>query len=341
MGVELALRSQTEVGLPLRATIDHNQGVSVIDAMHGRLPSIVDAGRCRFSGGVSLEGQRINNASVLGAGTIGSSWATLFALHGVRTRLYDIDPSARAGARKRIGDNLEFMVSSGLITRGTAERALSMVTVCNRLEDAASGTQYVQEAIAENYDAKCSLFRQVEDLCDRKTVLASSSSGLLISKIQDALASPDRCLIASPWNPPHLVPLVEIVAGRYGSSEAVEITKAFLKRLGREPVVLRKEVPGHIGNRLAAALWREAIDLVHQGVASVEDVDTVVRAGLGIRWAIMGPNFYITLGAARRVLNTSLTTWVPLSRPGWSRSRPGLGFRRTQRLNSWLELEKW
>lgn len=127
-------------------------------------------------------------------------------------------------------------------------------------------------------------------------ILASSSSGLLMSEIQKVLSSPQRSLIAHPWNPPHLIPLVELVPSQSTSPATMEAVRDFMSEVGKAPVILKKEVRGFIGNRLAAALWREAVDLVYKGVASVEDVDRAMTAGPGLRWAIMGPHLTYHLG---------------------------------------------
>jgi len=127
-------------------------------------------------------------------------------------------------------------------------------------------------------------------------LLASSTSSLKMSVIQKSVRNPERCIVAHPWNPPHLMPLVEIIPGRKTSLTTVESTREFMKRLGKIPVVQKKETTGSVGNRLAAALWREAIDLVNKGVADLDDVDKAVSAGPGLRWAIMGPHLGYHLG---------------------------------------------
>ncbi len=158
-------------------------------------------------------------------------------------------------------------------------------------------------------------------------ILASSTSTLKMTTIQKVVDGPERCIIAHPWNPPHLMPLVEIIPGKKTSHETVEATREFMAKLGKVPVLQKKEVSGTIGNRLAAALWREAIDLVDKGVAELEDVDKAVSAGPGTRWAVLGPHLSYHLGGGRQGIDyfirhlgpamaarwRSLATWAAMS----------------------------
>ncbi|MEZ5278050.1 MAG: 3-hydroxyacyl-CoA dehydrogenase family protein [Opitutaceae bacterium] len=232
----------------------------------------------------------------LGAGTIGSSWATLFAARGVPVRLYDIDgPTLGRGLARALG-NLDRLVQAELLGADEAGIAKGHIAAFDGLEEALDGADFIQESVREDYAVKADLFRRIEPLMGMDTVIASSSSGLLITRMQSVLTHPERALIAHPFNPPHLIPLVELVPGARTDPAVVERVKGFFSGLGKVPVVLRKEVPGHIANRLAAALWRESVDLVASGVASVEDVDKALRAGPGLRWALMGQHLIYHLG---------------------------------------------
>jgi 3-hydroxyacyl-CoA dehydrogenase len=164
------------------------------------------------------------------------------------------------------------------------------------LKDALSGVDFVQENGPEREDLKPALFRDMDALLPPHVILASSSSGLLMSKVQGACAHPERVVLGHPFNPPHMIPLVEVLGGALTSQETVERTMAFYAAIGKRPILVRKEVPGHIANRLQAALWREAFHLVEQGVASVADVDTAIAYGPGLRWALMGPFLNMQLG---------------------------------------------
>jgi 3-hydroxyacyl-CoA dehydrogenase len=158
------------------------------------------------------------------------------------------------------------------------------------LEEALAWAEFVQESAPEHEELKRSLLARLDAVLDPSIVIASSSSGLLMSRVQIDCRHPERCVIGHPFNPPHLVPLVEVVGGDKTGSEAIEQALAFYTAIGKKPIHIRREVPGHIANRLQAALWREAVHLVAEGIASVADVDTAISAGPGLRWALMGPH---------------------------------------------------
>ena len=238
----------------------------------------------------------IRQIGILGTGTIGSSWATFFASHGMKVRMHDIDPAVVERGIGKACDNLEALVRYGLLEKERLEAARGNITPAGNMSSLLDETDYVQESVAETYEVKAKVYAEMDRLASPATILASSSSGLLMSEIQKHVARPGRCLIAHPFNPPHLVPLVELVPGRNTDPAVVERVKRFFEGMGKIPVVLKMEVPGHIANRLAAALWREAIDLVIRGVASVEDVDKALYAGPGIRWAFMGQHMIYHLG---------------------------------------------
>jgi len=241
-------------------------------------------------------GVEIGRVACVGVGTIGHGWATLFAMKGLEVNLYDVEPSKLEWALRRIEANLEFLASRDYIESGTVSRALGKLKSFKSLEEAVRDVEYIQESAYESYSVKRGLFRRIDGVAPRSAIIATSSSGLLMSEIQKATSNPDRCIVVHPWNPPHLIPLVELVPGDMTSEETVKRAYSFMERLGKVPVVLRKEVPGYIGNRLQVAVWREALDLVDRGVASLEDVEKALYAGPGIRWAFMGSNLTLHLG---------------------------------------------
>jgi len=232
----------------------------------------------------------------VGAGLIGHSWAALFAMQGFQVALEDIERGALEHAVNWIRTDMDVLVENRLLTRGEADEAISRIQPKLDLAEAVEGAFYVQESAFERYDVKEALFKEIDELTPKDVILASSSSALLMTEIQAVSKAPGRCIVAHPWNPPLLIPLVEVVPGRDTSKETVEETRKIMLDLGKCPVVLRREIPGYIGNRLQAALWREAIDLVDKGVCTVEDVDNAVSKGPGLRWALMGPNLVFHLG---------------------------------------------
>lgn len=230
----------------------------------------------------------IHSIGVVGAGVIGSSWAAFYASKGLHVNLYDIEAHLCREGCRRAREYIGFLERGGLIRKGMASQAISRITGAGDLQETVMDVQLVQECVAEQYGIKQQVFEQLDALTGEEVILASSSSGLLMTEIQRVTRRPERCVIAHPFNPPHLIPLVEVVPGEQTSDATVNETKAFLEGVDRIPVVLKKEAPGHIANRLAWALWREAIDIVWKGIAGVEEVDKALYAGLGLRWAFMG-----------------------------------------------------
>lgn len=231
----------------------------------------------------------IRKVACVGVGLIGHSWATLFSSKGLEVNIQDLTGAHIARALKQIESNLNFLEQNGLLKKGEAEKAFEKVNATTSLVDAVKDVDYVQESIFESYDAKKKIFRKLDSVVSEHTILASSASGLLITKIQKETRKPQRCILVHPLTPPHIIPFVEIVPGEKTSKETVEITYKFMLKMGKTPAVLKKEVPGYIANRLQAALWREAIDLLDKGVATAEDIDKAFYTGLGVRFAIMGP----------------------------------------------------
>lgn len=222
--------------------------------------------------------------AVVGAGTIGAGWAAFFALCGCEVRV--ADPSDAAPAR--VAATLE-RARPVMAALGRLSPRPTTPIVTRDVAEAVAGAMHVQEALPEDLALKRRVYAQIEAAAPADAILASSSSGLLPSTLQEGLQRPQRMLVVHPNNPPYLMPLVEIVAGGRTDPAVVAATKAFYEALGKRTIVLRREVIGHIFNRLQAALWREAIHLVAGGYASAEDVDRAVVEGLGARWSVCGP----------------------------------------------------
>lgn len=238
----------------------------------------------------------IRRIAILGCGLIGSGWATFFASRGLTTRVFDIDAEVCQRGLQTARDNLRAMAQLNLLSPAELEPALSNLQFADSLEELLVDCDYVQESVQEDYDVKAQVYRSLEPYLSPAAVIASSSSGLLMTRMQQVLAVPQRSLIAHPFNPPHLIPLVELVPGQSTSPETLAEVKEFFVQLGKRPVVLKKEVPGHIANRLAAAVWREALALLDDDVASCEDIDTALCTGPGLRWALMGQHLIYELG---------------------------------------------
>jgi 3-hydroxyacyl-CoA dehydrogenase len=237
--------------------------------------------------------------AVVGAGLTGGSWAGLFAAAGLEVRLHDVDAKRLAAAVEHAAAAAGFLAGSGLADLGTAERGVDLLGAAPELAEAVAGVQHVQECVREDLELKREVFAAVDEAAPEDALICTSSSGLSISDIQTAAARPERCLAAHPYNPPHLVPLVELAPGALTAPEALERAAAFYTAVGKVPVQLTQDLPGYLANRLSAALWREAVDLVLRGVATVDDVDKAVSYGPGLRWAAMGPHLLYDLGGGR------------------------------------------
>lgn len=233
------------------------------------------------------------HTACLGGGVIGASWTALFLASGRSVAVFD----PAAGVEKQVRDYVQMawptLTELGLTAKGNPE-ALSFHTSA---ASAVEGADFVQENVPERLPIKQATFAEIEPVLQPGAIVASSASGLMLSQMQGGWKSPTRFVLGHPFNPPHLIPLVEVLGNDQTDPEAVDQAESFYKAVGKVTIRLQKEKNGHVANRLQAAIWREAINLVIEGVASVEDVDKAVWAGPGLRWAAMGPTMLFNLGA--------------------------------------------
>ncbi len=227
----------------------------------------------------------ISHVAVLGTGTIGASWAAFFLSRGLSVAASDPAPGAEAALHRFIDNAWPALEALGLADGADPSRIRFHADPVAAVEDA----QFVQENAPERLEVKQALFEQIGAVLGPEVLIASSSSFQQPTPMQARCPHPERLLLAHPFNPPHLIPLVEICGGERTSAEAVERAIRFFAALGKHPIRLNKEIHGHVANRLQSALWREAAYLVEQGVASVADVDAAIAHGPGLRWALMGP----------------------------------------------------
>ena len=255
----------------------------------------------------------VRHIAVVGSGTIGASWAALFLAHGYDVTIYDPQPSAEAATRDLIANAWQGLVALG-VARDKTPKAWRF---SHDLADAVRDADFVQESGPERADIKRQLYADLEASLKPGVIVASSTSGLVMSELQVGLTSPERFAVGHPFNPPHLVPLVEIVGGNKTAPDVLAWLDAFYRRAGKAPIRLNKEVPGHLANRLQAALWREAVHAVTSGIASVEDVDTAVAQGPGLRWAIMGPHMIFNLAGGEGGMKHFLDHIGPAMEDWW------------------------
>lgn len=235
----------------------------------------------------------LQNTAVLGAGVIGMSWAALFLASGRNVAVFDTVASAEQSTRDYIEMAWPALRDLGLIKSGAPGRLSFHGSAAEAVEDA----DFVQESVPERIDIKKALFAGIEPALKPSAIVASSASGLTLGEMQAGWKRPSRFVLGHPFNPPHLIPLVEVLANDLTEAGVAEKAERFYRDVGKITIRVRREVPGHVANRLQAALWREALHLVKSGVATVKDVDTAVWAGPGLRWAAMGPTMLFHLGA--------------------------------------------
>ena len=235
----------------------------------------------------------VDHTCSLGGGVIGASWTALFLAAGKSVAVYDIDPNVERSVRDYVDTAWPVLEQLGMTAAGNPDS----VTFHADARAAVADAGFVQESVPERIEIKHELFQLVEDALDTDAIFASSASGLTLTEMQGGWNSPDRFVVGHPFNPPHLIPLVEVLGNDRTASGVVDDARAFYESVGKQTIEVKKEVSGHVANRLQAALWREVINLVATGVVSVEDVDTAVWAGPGLRWAAMGPNMLFHLGA--------------------------------------------
>ncbi|MEP9352557.1 3-hydroxyacyl-CoA dehydrogenase [Xanthobacter sp. KR7-65] len=226
--------------------------------------------------------------ALVGGGSMGLGWAVVFARAGRQVRVFDASAEVRAQVRDGVAARLSALKDYGLLDEAP-EAILARVNVAGDLAAAVEGAVHVQENVPERLDLKLDLFRALDELARPDAVLASSTSSLPASDFASDLPGRGRCLVAHPANPPHLLPVVEIVPAPFTVPEAVARTRALMAAVGQAPVLLKREVNGFIYNRLQGAVLREAYWLLEQGIADVADIDAVMTSGLGLRWSIIGP----------------------------------------------------
>ena len=230
--------------------------------------------------------QTIQSAAIIGTGVIGASWATAFLARGMDVVAADPASGAEQALRGTVAAQWTAMQQIGLSPGASLERLRFAASP----EDAVAEVDFIQENGPERLDVKRDLFRRLDEAAPTSSLLATSTSTITISEFQDACTRhPERVVLGHPFNPPHLIPLVEVGGGKFTSDDAIERALAFYRAIGKHPIRLRRECKGHVANRLQAALWQEAFHLVSSGVASVADVDAAIAHGPGLRWSLLGP----------------------------------------------------
>ncbi len=256
---------------------------------------------------------QFQHTAVLGAGVIGASWASLFLASGRSVAVYDPSPAAEATVKAYIEKSWPVLTQLGLNSNGNPDN----ITFHQHAVEAIANAAFIQESVPERIDIKHALYKEIEADIDNEAVIASSASGLTLSEMQTGFSNPAPLVLGHPFNPPHLIPLVEVMGNEKTGTGVAEKAESFYKAVGKVTIRVNKEVPGHVANRLQAAVWREAIHMVNSGVASVKDVDTAMWAGPGLRWAVMGPTMLFHLGAGEGGLEEFCERYTPSFNRWW------------------------
>ena len=255
----------------------------------------------------------ITKTAVLGAGVIGASWASLFLAAGKDVNVFDPSPTVEEDVRSFIRKAWPTLRELGL----AGKEPTGELHFFDTATGAVQGCLFIQENVPEKLEIKHAIFADIEPHLDPQAIVSSSASGLMVQEMQRGWKDPSRFVLGHPFNPPHLIPLVELLANEKTANGVLETAEAFYRSVGKVTIRVNKEVPGHVANRLQAALWREAIYLVNEGVASVEDVDKAVWSGPGLRWAAMGPTMLFHLGAGAGGLPSFCERYTPSFNRWW------------------------
>ncbi|KPQ12569.1 MAG: carnitine 3-dehydrogenase [Saliniramus fredricksonii] len=255
----------------------------------------------------------VRRVAVLGTGTIGASWASWFLARG-----YDVvawDPAE--GWRARL-EAFTAHAMPQVEQTGAARDPAGRLTCVDTPEEAVAQADFVQENATERLGIKQALYKRIDKALPARSILATSTSGLILSDLVAGLESAPRFVVGHPFNPPHLIPLVEVVASRFTDPEAAQWAHAFYAHIGKHPIMLRKEVPGHLANRLQVALWREAFNCLQDGLADAADIDAAIAQGPGLRYALYGPNMIFNMTGGRGGIRASVEQFGPAFEAWWA-----------------------
>ena len=263
----------------------------------------------------------IKNITIYGAGLIGSGWVThLLTVDDRKITVYDISEEILNKAKERIFHDLSFLVGEGVLSNEDVKNRINDVTYTTDIEEALKDADIIQENGPENLDVKQGIISDIERHCRADALICSSTSGISISEIGKNAVHPERIIGAHPYHPIYLLPLVEIIKSEKTDSEYLNTAYDFYKSIRKEPVILKKECPGYIGSRLMSVLFRECVNLIISGVATMEDVDKAFTFGPGLRYALMGPNLVLQLAGGDRGIFGLLCGDIGNSSGNWMKS---------------------
>jgi len=256
----------------------------------------------------------VKTFAALGGGVIGSGWVARALAHGLDVIAWDPAPNAEANLRQRVANAWPALEKQGLAPGASPAR----LRVVDSIEACVAGADFIQESAPERLELKLELHAAISAAAKPDAIIASSTSGLLPSEFYASAAHPERCVVGHPFNPVYLLPLVEVVGGQHTAPEAIEAAKAVYRHLSMRPLHVRKEVPGFIADRLLEALWREALHLVNDGVATTGEIDDAIRYGAGLRWSFMGTFLTYTLAGGKAGMRHFMQQFGPALQLPWT-----------------------
>lgn len=257
---------------------------------------------------------KMRAVAVVGTGTIGGGWVAHFLRNGFCVNAWDPAPDAEQKLRRRIDEVWPVLEQVGLHSEATPAK----LVFHGSLEAAVANAQLVQESVPERLSLKRKIFTAIDSACPHDTIIASSTSGYLMSEIAANCQHPQRCVVAHPFNPAYLIPLVEVVSGPQTSPENHQAAVDFYRATGKQPLKLTNEVPGFVADRLMEAVWREILHMLDRDMATVEEIDAAIRYGPGLRWAIMGPLTVLHLGGGEGGMAHLLDQFGPSLKAPWT-----------------------
>lgn len=258
---------------------------------------------------------QMEQVAIIGTGVIGSGWAAHFLARGLTVAAYDPAPGAEGRLRQAVAAAWPVLTRLGLREGADPGR----LVFCDSLAAAVSQAQFIQESAPERLPLKQSLLAEIDAVAPLEAVISSSTSGFAATDLQAACRNPERVVVGHPFNPPYLIPLVEVVGGERTAVEVVDWTMDFYAAVGKRPLRLSRELPGFVANRLQEALWREALHMVNEGMATASEIDAAIVDGPGLRWAIMGPLLIFHLAGGEGGMGHMLDHFDPNEFASWSK----------------------
>lgn len=257
---------------------------------------------------------QVQQIGIIGTGVIGGGWAAHFLRHGMTVTAWDPAPAAEAQLRQRVAAVWPILQRLGLHPNASPDNLHFSPT----LAQAVATAEFVQESVPERLPVKIATLREIDAACPPDTVIASSTSGYLMTEMAVECQHPERCTVAHPFNPPYLMPVVEVVAGEKTSPEVHQWAVDFYRATGKQPLKLTKEIPGFVADRIMEAVWREILHMIDQDMATVEEIDMAVRYGPGLRWALMGPLTVLHLGGGAGGMAHLIHQFGPSLKAPWT-----------------------